>query len=155
MPAATSLVRSHLSTSPCQAALTPARGAFAGRCLHLISRALQRLHSLDGTLGWAAALVDLHHTSFSAESALLPSGAVTPVGGQYNLGADLGHLPEAGAPSWSVEAPQGQLAAGQGAQGDAEMQMWLDNEVLGHSFEGWFDLPLLASPAGTGSVGAP
>lgn len=116
MPAATSLVRSHLSTSPCQAALTPARGAFAGRCLHLISRALQRLYSLDGTLGGAAALVDLHHTSFSAESALLPSGAVTPVGGQYNLGADLGRLPEAGAPSWSVEAPQGQLGAGQGAQ---------------------------------------
>ena len=44
----------------------------------MINRLIRAVQRVDGTLGGAAALVDLHHTAFSAELAVLPSGAVTP-----------------------------------------------------------------------------
>ncbi|KAK4046569.1 hypothetical protein OIO90_006520 [Microbotryomycetes sp. JL221] len=50
----------------------------ASRYHTIISRAIKRLQAMDGHLGGASALVDLHHTAFSAESAMLPSGTVTP-----------------------------------------------------------------------------
>ncbi|KPV74483.1 uncharacterized protein RHOBADRAFT_54296 [Rhodotorula graminis WP1] len=174
------VLRAHRRHEPVDPAIHELGQAFRGasascnlarRYLHLISRALQRLNSLDGTLGGAAALVDLHHTSFSAESALLPSGAVTPVaaGGQYNLGAELGRLPGEGAATWVVGGGGAAAGAGAGdvqqgsgvatgeaaASGDAEMHMWLDSNLLGHGFEGWFDLPILTSPASTGVASGP
>ncbi|GAA5999658.1 uncharacterized protein JCM10292_003677 [Rhodotorula paludigena] len=125
----------------------------ARRYLTLITRALQRLHSIDGTLGGAAALVDLHHTAFSAESAVLPSGAVTPVG--YHNPADLSRLTEAngGAQYWGgTVTPRNGAAAGGGAELPAapatgEIDMWLDNELLGHSFDSWFDIPQFTTAA--------
>ncbi|GJN90057.1 hypothetical protein Rhopal_003055-T1 [Rhodotorula paludigena] len=130
----------------------------ARRYLTLITRALQRLHSIDGTLGGAAALVDLHHTAFSAESAVLPSGAVTPVG--YQNPADLSRLTEVngGAQYWGgTITPRNGAAAGGGAELPAapatgEIDMWLDNELLGHSFDSWFDIPQFttaAAPSGS------
>lgn len=49
-----------------------------GRYAVMINRLIRAVQRVDGTLGGAAALVDLHHTAFSAELAVLPSGAVTP-----------------------------------------------------------------------------
>lgn len=52
--------------------------ALARRYAVMINRLIRAVQRVDGTLGGAAALVDLHHTAFSAELAVLPSGAVTP-----------------------------------------------------------------------------
>lgn len=156
-----------------------------GRYHAIINRAIKRLHSIDGTLGGASALVDLHHTAFSAESAMLPSGTVTPmvvpqspvdmshfhphvhhgIGGGVNHGltsADLlnhqtltnGHGGGGGDShsvhsSSSVHGNGTASAGGNGASsmtslwatGVAGSSTWLDNDLLGHSFESWFDLP--------------
>lgn len=150
--AATSLVRSASVLAWSESGSDALRPA--GRYLTLITRALQRLHSIDGTLGGAAALVDLHHTAFSAESAVLPSGAVTPVG--YQNPADLSRLTEAngGAQYWggTVTPRNGAAAGGGGAELPAapatgEIDMWLDNELLGHSFDSWFDIPQFTTAA--------
>ncbi|GAA6032185.1 hypothetical protein JCM8097_007113 [Rhodosporidiobolus ruineniae] len=121
----------------------------AQRYLDLFARGVRRLNSVDGTLGGAAALVDLHHTTFSAESAVLPTGMVTPT------------QPDEGVPNIAAVLDFSRLAAltGEGgfggmeegpapAEGEADAvtipadvdMAWFD-ELLGHSGGGWFDLP--------------
>ncbi|GAA5987212.1 hypothetical protein JCM10908_001861 [Rhodotorula pacifica] len=150
--------------------------ALARRYAVMINRLIRAVQRVDGTLGGAAALVDLHHTAFSAELAVLPSGAVTPSPAvRATQQIDLGHtdysnlLTESAVnamagPSSSSSTANGtasrqsfQAAGPSVAAADADIDMeggafWDEtSNLLDPNLSIWLDLPGLL---GQGDIGA-